>query len=436
MLPRPSLRPGRATHRRSRRARALLVFGLATSAACATGGSVPDESELPGLRARVERSRGDVESVLRLASGFAARGDLTGAGAVLEYARAEVPEVDAYAAGLGTTAERAGDFMTARDRYLDFVASAGPSRLTSRLAEHATMLRGKTADPIARTLVDDGVVLDHGSEPSRVIALRRFETPPDDDSVVRVAIALTELVLRDLRQTQLRVIDWELTEAVRRLVAPDAQPNADRLIAERLSAGVVVSPSISRDGSDSLLVVLRVLRAVEPGRADVAVDTIVLGRAFAPADRSLLSTRAVEMALGAAEGSVAGFPRDGPVSIAPEVLDQLGAGLLAADRGDDAGALAAFAEANRLAPAFPAAGERLRQYEELSAFQSARALPLADEILSFARAAARARAARRAAAGGWEAVGALTRNGPGEVFGLDRLGSQVFLDLLITVEGR
>ena len=107
----------------------------------------------------------------------------------------------------------------------------------------------------------------------------------------------------------------------------------------------------------------------------------------------------------------------------------MGQGLLLAADGDRARARAELERARSLAPRFEPLLARVEQLASLDDVRSSPTLPLAEEILDLARRQATASALLDSSGGPF--VTGSTRHGVGEAFGLDRLGSQVFVDLII-----
>lgn len=390
---------------------------------------------MAALRARAERSPADVVSVLRLAAGLWRDGERSRARQLLEDARAEVPGAHAYTAALATTAEASGDHVAARQLYVEFVRAVGPSPLSEPLAERVSFLRSLTADSLAQLLVEAGQSLDHGQDPIRVIALPLIQAPPGDPDLQRLAVAATELLVRDLRDRDYGVIDWELSEAIRQRVVSGPQERAvEAALAHHLSARVVVLGALQQAEGDSVSIDLRVHRSDGEGGGPVSTDQLTLGtEPYAP-HGARLATRVFEIALGATEGAVTPDEPDVSDLVSRDVLLRFGEGLLRVAAGEGEAARAALAELADSVPEFRPAQARLRQVDELEQIRDASELPLADEILAFERALSRARAAIRQS-GGTMRPDRLPRAGVGEVLGLDRLGSQVFFDLFVTVAG-
>ena len=419
------------------KARCACFVGIAALGACGTPpAATPPPGELPTLRARADRSRSDTEAVLRLSSGLWRTGERTEARDLLEGARAEMPEALEYTAALAVMAEGEGDYMGARTEYLRFLQTAGLTRLARSFAERTHHLRGLTADPLAQELVEGGRTLDHGRDPSFVLALPRIQAPPGDDDLARFAIMATELLLRDLRARRFTVLDWELSEAVRNRVASGLPvPSVTQRMAEHLSARVVVTGAVQSAGQDSVSIDLAVLRMDDLGTGLVATDTLTLGLAPYAPDRSRLATRVIEMASGAEEGVLAPAELEIADFTSRAALDRLGAALLRITAGDGPGAREELVEGARLAPEFGPIQERLDQVDALAAIERSATLPFAEDILAFSRSAERTRRVVGSADRAWRTAGPLERGGVGEVLGLDRVGAQVFLDLVIRIGG-
>lgn len=397
--------------------------------------ATPSPAELPGLRDRVERDRADTESVVRLAAGLWRSGDRAAARQLLAEAARDVPDAPEYLAALAVTAETDGDFYAAREWYLRFLQAAGWSNLSRSVAGRPYLMRGVTAEPLAAQLVDGDLTLDHGSDPALVVAVPRFQAAPGDPDMQGFAILATELLVRDLGARGLVPLDWELSEAVRQRVAADpAQEAVAARVAEHLDARVVVTGTVQRSGPDSVSLELRALRFDDLGVGTETVDILTLGLSPYAPDRSRLATRAFEMAVGAEAGTTTPPQLDVADFVSRAALMQFAAGLLLVDAGSPL-ARDALAAAAQLAPNYPPIEERIDQIDELAVFQGSETLPLAREILAFARSAQHVRVTIGRAEGRWLAPDPLERSGIGEVLGLDRVGAQVFLDLLISVGG-
>jgi len=412
-----------------------LGIGVLATAACGLPPATPDPGEFATLRSRIERTHTDSESVLRLSAGLRRSGDHAGSRQLLEQARLEAPEALEYVAAIAAIDEADGEYVAAREGYLRFLGAAGRTPLSGALADRPALLRGATAGGLAEQLVDGDRTLDHGVNPVAVVAVPMIQSPTGNAETERFAAVATEFLVRDLRSRGYRVIDWELSEAVRRRLASDPETDSVPLgMAHHLSSRVVVLGDLAPAGTDSLSLDLRVHR-VDEGGSQVTASSLRIGVAPYAPDRARLSTRVLEMASGVDEGTVSPTQLEVADFVSRAALARFGAGLLLNDTGDGPGAREALADALRLAPDYPPIQERLEQVNSLALVRAAETVPFAEEILSFARSMKQTRSATRAMDGAWSAPDMLDRSGPAEVLGLDRIGAQVFLDLLITIGG-
>lgn len=389
---------------------------------------------MDGLRSRVNHSRQDIQSTLRLAAGVLNQGDANQAQRLLEEAYAEVPDASAYVAALGAVAEQQGDYVTARSRYLEFVARAGGTPLTTSLATRLVFLRGKTAQPLAEYLVGGGHELQHMTT-RPVVALPRITSPPGDPRLERLAIVVTELLVRDLRARSWIVIDWELSDAVQDEVASSPQgPPVASTVAERLGADFVVTGSIAAlsEGFVRVDLPVHVTREGAPETVDISLS--IAADSYGP-ERSRVANLLVESIIAVEGGVHPPEPSPDALFESPGVVDRFADGLLAAAGGDDAAALRAFQGALQLEPGARPIRDRVDQFTALAEFDDSASMPLFDEVLSFSRSVGRARASLRAVAPSWDAPDALRRSGALDAFGLDRLGAQTFIDILVTLGG-
>ncbi len=416
------------------RSTALILAGsILVSAGCAPPPVVPPPGEMDALRSRVDRSRGDLESTVRLAAGLLNEGDVDGAQRLLEDAYEEVPSATAYLAALGAVAESRDDYVTARARYLDFSQRAGWTPLTKSLAERLVFHRGKTAPALARELVEGSRVLDHGTERS-VIAVPRVTAPLGDERLERLAIVMTELLVRDLRAQRQQVIDWELSEAVHTLVGQDDL--TDGTVARHLAADFIVGLEIAPIGEGFASIDVSI-HSFEPGGEwvdSLGVRLSIVPGPYAP-ERTRIAGEVLELLIDA-QGGVNRPPLapDG-VFDTDRVLDLFADGLLAAARGDDASALRDFEEALAYEPGSPPVLDRVRQFQSLTTPAEDRVGSLFTEVLAFARSAAQAQTAARTTGAAWSTPEEMSRSGALDALGLDRLGAHTFVDLIVRLGG-
>lgn len=385
--------------------------------------------DLSALRARVQRSHADVEATLRLASRLWEQNDRAAATDLLTTAVERVPAEPAYVAALGVALEGSERYMEARARYIDFLRGTPTSDLGRIVAQRVNDLGGKTAEGLVVELMASGRPLAHGFDPRIVVAVLPFEAPAGSDLP---ALGATELLVAQLRSAEgpLRFLDWELGAAAQAAIGgEDALPaeRADSLM-RLLGAHHLATATLSENGT-GLAVRLRVLHRVSGDTPESVEDSISTTREAYSSETTLVARRVWEMLARLEPGTGEDWIGEAPDIGLPALL-ALDQGLRASERGDSREGFERLTEARRLAPHVDAVVARAAQEESLLSVRDAPALPIGDALLEFAR----TRAAMAALWGYVEETGierlAGPRGGTGEVFGLDRLGSQVFVDLV------
>jgi TolB-like protein len=378
----------------------------------------------------VARSSADAESVLRLAAGLWAEGDRIGARQVLEAARAQNPDEPVYVATLGVVAESVGEYEAARDLYAAFIDGTRASALSFVLTERLRVTRGETAPEVAASVVASGGPLDHRLGSEFVVAVVPFEAAESDPELAALALAATELLASDLESREpFRVIPWEITDLTERAVNPGESPLFDaQTLTSLLGAQQVVWGEVRRAPGDSLVLRINASWTEAGGTTPIfGGDEIRVGLETFSEDRSALTERTFELLIGGERGSLESDYFGSPSTASTSALVAFGEGLSGLLAGDRPGALASLQQAQVLAPEFPPLRARIAQLEALDAFETSRTLPLAEDILGLARRLAATDALTRDGFGDVSP----TRHGIGEALGLDRLGSQGFIDIVI-----
>ncbi len=320
--------------------------------------------------------------------------------------------------------------MEARARYIDFLQGTPSSDLAGIVAQRVDYLGGRTAEGLVAEVMRSGRPLAHGFDPRIVVAVLPFEAPAGSGLP---ALGATELLVAQLRTAEgpLRFLDWELGAAAQAAIGGASGLPAERAdsLMSLLGAQHVATATLSENGADGLTVRLRVLHRVSGDSPESVEDSISTTREAYASETTLVARRIWEMLARLESGTGEDWIAEAP-DIGLPALSALDEGLRASERGESREAFERLAEARRLAPHVDAVVARAAQEESLMSVRDAASLPIGDALLDFAR----TRAAMAALWGYAEETGierlAGPRGGTGEVFGLDRLGSQVFVDLV------
>lgn len=421
---------------------ALLFLAAVAVASCAPPPPlVPSPPEIPELRGRVDRSRADAESVIRLAAGLWSQRDTAGTLRLVSEAHEAHPEEPAYTAFLGALEEASGDYGAARAHYLEFL-TASPSDLTSTVVSRLTAIRSRSAVPVVEALVED----DPSPPPTRDEVPNIVIVPvvvPDDEDLASLALAATEILQRNVRVsyalgtglggTPTPVLDWEVSRAARDAIGPGDSDIAAREIGDLLGARAVVTGRLDRPAPDSLRFTFRVQRRTEYNSWTQNLDAQTMTAVAYAARPSAVGRRVFEMLLGAQPGAISESLEDVLPPTSPAALLTLGDALDAIARGDEVTAAGLLAEVDEQTPNHPIVLARLDQLATLRAL-SALDVPLGGDVLALARGRYAVGTQLRDHRGG-SLFGTAVRHGIGEAFGLDRLGTQLLADFTISHVG-
>lgn len=234
----------------TRLATLLLLSCLAT--ACASGGYLPSEGEVPDLEQRVEQSSADFSAMARLGAHYHQEGRLDEAERLLRPV-VDSGTDDAHAVlFLGMVyedQERPGEALELYRRYLE---SGAPGGLTDRVEERVRLLRRQELRRAAReSLEREAELADRTPEPGTV-AVFPFRFAGGDEELRPLGRALAEMLTTDLGQTdrlsvlervRVQVLLDEMALAESERVDPSTAARSGRL----LGAGRIVQGQLEGD---------------------------------------------------------------------------------------------------------------------------------------------------------------------------------------------
>lgn len=355
-----------ATHL-SRRAAAPPVVATALAAlayGCAATPPIPPmpgPDEIPELEARLDGGRADVELVSRLGVAYREAGRLDEARTLLERAHEASPGAGAPVLFLGLTYEDLGRFAEARELYEGHIASAPSSDVARVLRGRLPLVRRSELHAAARAALAAEDELTRGSPDPRAVAVLPFLFSGSSEEYRPLAVALSEMLVSDLSQTdrvvvlerlRVRLLVDEMRLSEEGLVDPATAVRSGRL----LRAGHVVQGMLGADG-DRIAVDAAVVAATPDGEAAprAVTDREVVRRILELERRVAL---AVFESLGI-ELTPRELERVGQrPTRSLEALLAYGRGLQAEDAGDFEEAAAHYAAALAADPDFRAVRER------------------------------------------------------------------------------
>ncbi len=400
--------------------------------ACAPLPATPGPGEMEELRNRASRSRGDVESRLRLAAGLWAQGNRSGAERLLIDAQNVSPEETLYTAALGVVAEASGSYESARALYLAFLDRSAQSAVGDRVAERLRLTRAETATSVVREALATGQAWAHGVDTARAVSILPLRAVGPDPTLRGLAAAATDLLTTDLAtQAPFQPLDWEVSAVANRALAPPGGGATDvRAASALLGSHRIVRGEVRRTGADSVVFLIEAYWVDDDAISVVAGGSVRMGLESYAQSRGSVAERVWELLVGGGPDMLPPtyFPPN--ATVPTEAVIAMGDALLLVETGDRPAAQARLEDARELAPDWPPLLAHIARLQALDEFQASMSLPLAEEMVGLARREA-ARAALAAGASAGPAGPGSTRHGVGEAFGLDRLGSQVWIDVVI-----
>lgn len=430
---------------RTRRSTTLLLLGFVGGC----GGvrpaiEAPAPERLPELEELVAVDSTDLGSVLLLAMGYRSAHRTPEALALVQGARAHIPQEPTLALLVGLFSEETEDFTGAREAFEEFLSSDPPKSLREEAEAHLQLVRLEELKADVRgALAREAELADAPPDP-RAVGVFPFRYEGGEPDWAPLSNALAELLITDLgitgrltvlERVKVRALLDEMALAEAGLVDQGTAARSGRI----LGAGHLVQGSFRIGGTQRIGVDAAMVRVEESGETglepiqeegeigqlfdlekEIALGLHAqLGVQLTPEERARISERQTENV---------------------HALLAFGRGLLAADAGDFQAAQAHYAEAAQLDPNFSLAQARLGSAARMAAVQAVQA---SMQLQAFAQRLALQRAAVLALQNAPASIRRLIltrltiqqRAVMAEILGEDRVGAPNYVEMIFPRPG-
>jgi TolB-like protein len=353
--------------------RVLRFALLVACGACATGGTIRvsdvTPESVPSLEAERSQRPQDTNTLTRLGVAYFKAGRFQDAQPVLDSVVVHDPGNGVAAIYLGMTAERLGDFATARTAYQHYAAIASDAALKRTAQQRLALLERNEMEYQARQALANEATLAAMPPESNTVAVMPFSYTSSDSTMQSLGRGLAQLLVTDLAKSrQIRVLERERMQAIVNELQLSDSARADPAAALRsgrlLRAAQVVQGSITDQPGNQLQVNASVVDVGSAGVRATAQGRDLLERLFD-------IEKQVALTLFANLGIQLSPAEQDAISQRPTQNLQAfliySRGLEAQDRGDFGAAQADFDQASSLDPSFRAAAVGAANAGNLSA---------------------------------------------------------------------